>query len=241
MAEKEKSYLSIDANGRIYTRTDENNELATKVILKDGTPTYREYRKYGSIDGKITRMNIGEVTFDGRTLKRLFIHIENDTNIDVFSLNVWSQGGSMDGYTQSIAMICPMLDKDTNYTIRPAVKPNAKGRVPRNLYVTNSDTREWLKLPDEKYKELPEAIVKVRADGVKTYDFGERNDVLYKQLEAFIQENYPYTGEFSSEPVSEKLPDIDLSEGKAAKPKTTKQPVAEPDPVVDVTDEELPF
>lgn len=199
--EKETNYLKIDRYGEMYIIVDEGVDGARKVQLKDGSYQYRLYRKYGTIRGHISKVFIKEVDFRSGKVKMLYVFITGEDQIDCLSFQLFSPNGSLTGYVKSIALAVGYLDLKKEYYINASKKLNAKGYVNKNLFITDVEAKEWIRMPKEEFDLIPDAIVKERADGVKTYDFTDQDRYVFKLLETFIEDNFKddYQGDGSGD------------------------------------------
>lgn len=181
------NYCRIDSAGKLYTTVDADTPGAVAVKLKDGSTTHRLFRKWNStITGKFKRPYFKEVTFSTGPVQMIYFFIENEVETDCLSFQLFNAHGGLNSYVKSISQIIKQLDPEREYYIRPSTKMKKNGYVAQSLFITDAETKEWVKLSDEEFKARPEPIVKKRADGKNIYDFTEQDTYVYEALKAGI-------------------------------------------------------
>ncbi len=185
------NYLSINANGILYSKTTEDNPEAVKVTNKEGDVYYHELFEGGTEIGTM-RLNIGNTDFG----KRLRIFIQGETETDCVDLPLFTQNGSLTSYVSNLIMYLPNLDPETKISLRPSTETyvNKKGetKLERRFFIKNHDTDKYysqalkVKTENNPNGEVPPIIFKKRADGIDVANAEEQTDFLYKVLEEQI-------------------------------------------------------
>lgn len=177
---KNKTYLSINKDGFLYSKSNEGDKDATKVLGNKGEVYYHVL--YKSTDkGLITNIQITEDRGFG---KRFQISIESGDNLDIISVPLLQVNGQLNNYVRAFTQLLPNIDFSKEYKIAPNRKKNDKGYVYKNLYVNYDDT--FVKNAIER-EDLPEIRVKDKVGGGKTYDTTDLDNFLFKKLEGQIK------------------------------------------------------
>lgn len=177
---KNRTYLNINKDGMLYSKSNESDRDATKVVTDKGEVLYHVL--YTKTDrGLITNIQITEDRGFG---KQFQISLESSDNLDIISVPLLQSNGQLNNYVRNFTQILPNIDFSKTYTISPNRKKNDRGYVYKNLYVNYDDT--FVKNAIDK-EDLPEIVVKEKVGGGKAYDTTDLDNFLFEKLEGQIK------------------------------------------------------
>lgn len=184
---KQTTYLSVNAQGELYSTSKEPREGFELVELEDGNKFYKKVFE-GTDFGFITGLGIIEKSFQKGKAKYLQFTVENEEAKDIVQLQLFNQAGEITDIVRRFIALLPGIDFSKELTISSNRRKNDRGYVDRCLFVNyivdNKIDSKGLKfsLKFGEGGDVPMFEKKVARDGSVKYDYTVQDDFLYDKL-----------------------------------------------------------